>query len=371
MKASGPHNEPSDSLSVLHVLAELRFSGAEMMLLNSARAFEAAGIDFKIVSTGVQVGVLAPDFRGIGIVPAHLPFRKTPKFLWELVSQARKSDVCHVHTERASFWICAALRIAGVPVVRTIHSSFLFEGHLRHVRSLQRRTLAWLGVTFLSIGEEVAANERDRFGIGTTVVRNWASSQYAPAEREYRATVKKVVTIGNCAPAKNHDSLIRAIAILKDSGVPLEYVHVGSEDQQHLNERELAEDLRCIDAISFVGTQDPLPILHAADLFVMPSIREGFGLAALEAILAGTPALLSDAPGLREFKIIPGVQWTSTDAHGLSEALLRMIDRPAADRISDARSAAAEATRIFSAKRSIGQLVEIYRKSCAHQRSGA
>ncbi len=83
--------------------------------------------------------------------------------------------------------------------------------------------------------------------------------------------------------------------------------------------RQLGVTERC----SFLGSvDDPRSVLWAADIFVMPSIREGFSIAAIEAAACGLPLVLSDVPGLRDLKatMLDGI-WAPLEPIALSNAL--------------------------------------------------
>ena len=92
---------------------------------------------------------------------------------------------------------------------------------------------------------------------------------------------------------KGHDRVIAAIPQLVDSGHDVIYVVVGEgDDQQRLvalaNKSGVAHRVRFMGA---VGRQTLIDAYRAADLFLMPSTGEGFGIAFLEAMASGTPAI--------------------------------------------------------------------------------
>jgi phosphatidylinositol alpha-1,6-mannosyltransferase len=92
---------------------------------------------------------------------------------------------------------------------------------------------------------------------------------------------------------KGHDRVIAALPPLIAMGHDPVFVVVGEGDDQ-LRLRELAQKTGVVERVRFLGYVDPerLPDLYrAADLFVMPSTGEGFGIAFLEALASGTPAL--------------------------------------------------------------------------------
>jgi len=63
-------------------------------------------------------------------------------------------------------------------------------------------------------------------------------------------------------------------------------------------------------------------LLHAADVFVMPSSYEGSGIAAVEALATDTPVIVGDAPGLRDLHLLdPEVRLVPLDADAIADAI--------------------------------------------------
>jgi phosphatidyl-myo-inositol dimannoside synthase len=101
---------------------------------------------------------------------------------------------------------------------------------------------------------------------------------------------------------KGHDRVIAAIPQLVDRGHDVVYVVVGEgNDQQRLvalaNKRGVGDRVRFVGA---VGRETVIDAYRAADLFLMPSTGEGFGIAFLEAMASGTPALGLAVAGARD-----------------------------------------------------------------------
>jgi glycosyltransferase involved in cell wall biosynthesis len=319
-------------IRVLHVLDELRASGAEMMLSTAADLWQKHGIHCGVLSTGASAGPLASTLRSAGYEVHHLPFSKSARYFREYRTLVLSSSysVVHVHTERASFYFGAVARSAGAGAVRTVHSSFPFEGSLALRRALQRRLSRALGVAFVSIGQTVHTNESRRFSNPTETVSNWIDvSRFCPPSPAQRMEARRsldvphgaiaVATVGNCAPVKNHVGFLRALADTEDDRWI--WLHVGSETA-NCDERHLAADLGVAQSCRFLGLADPLTALHAADVFAMPSLYEGLGLATIEAIATGLPVLLTTVPGNRELgEYAARVIWAPTDVAGLTRSI--------------------------------------------------
>jgi glycosyltransferase involved in cell wall biosynthesis len=107
-----------------------------------------------------------------------------------------------------------------------------------------------------------------------------------------------LLNIGRLAAQKNQDVLIRALACL-----PQAHLVIAGSGPEHETFHELAVTLGVDDRLHMLGSlpdDDIADLYAAADLFVFPSTWETFGLAAVEAAMAGMPMVVGDIPALRE-----------------------------------------------------------------------
>lgn len=105
------------------------------------------------------------------------------------------------------------------------------------------------------------------------------------------------VALGRLAPQKGFTTLIAAWKKIKLPDWRLEIAGLGSEKESL--EKQI-KDCELTAAVSLVGRQESVSFLGRADLFIMPSLWEGLGLAALEAAAMGKPVIASRIDGLAE-----------------------------------------------------------------------
>jgi glycosyltransferase involved in cell wall biosynthesis len=305
---------------VLHILNDLRFSGAEVMLTQAAPYWHEAGLELAVLACGPEVGPYAPALEAAGYRIEHLPFRKSLRDMARLRKTLDRlhPDLIHVHSEGMAFFIALANQASiHRPTLRTVHSNFPFSGVLQQRKRLERALQRAWGTWHVAIGPSVAENEKIRFWNRCLTCPNWFDSfHYRPPTQEEVTQARAqwgipsgqiaLVTVGNCNATKNHEALLQALATgpLRDG--PWMYLHAGQEEPG-TPERSLAHALGLASQVRYLGAvQDIRSLLWAADLYVMPSLYEGFGNAALEAAGTGIPMLLPRVPGLRDFE---GYDW--------------------------------------------------------------
>jgi glycosyltransferase involved in cell wall biosynthesis len=360
-------------IKVLHVLNELKPSGAESMLLAAQQEFSTHNIVGEILSTGDQIGPYAVQLREAGYVIHHLPYRKSPFFFLSVFRLMREGyGAIHLHTQRGNFWfgLIARMAVAG-PVIRTIHSSFTFDGLVRIRTRWSRRMLQFCGVRHVAISESVRRVESSLYGISPLVVSNWYDSAHfiPPTADEKKAARTKfdipddafvIASVGNCATVKNHSAIIRALALLPKNQRLL-YLHLGQEDAT-CSEQNLASQLKLESNILFLGaTRDVRPALYAADIFVMPSLLEGFGIAAVEALGCGLPAIFTKVDGLRDFaSYYPNLVFCGTAAEEIAESLQQLISMRTENRMRLVQDHARISQENFGILKGVNGYVALY-----------
>lgn len=361
-------------MKVLHVLNELMASGAEVMMCRSAFFWRQEGVENEFLSTGEEIGPYAKDLEEAGYRIHHLPFKKDFRLFFTFFNLVREGryDIVHIHCERAAFYYGLTARMTGVRIMRTIHATFQFNGFLAVRRRVQRYMFRILGGGMVSVSPSVEKNELERLGNRTTLILNWYdNNRFRPPSDNERQEARNrygiredefgVVSVGNCAPVKNHRELLYALAMIK-AQLPLVYLHVGREEDGE-PERKLAKELGLVGRTRFLGyTRDILPVLFAADCFVMPSIREGFSVAALEALGIGLPAVLADVSGLRDLKGISGTFWVDPEFRSLADGIRQVAAFGPEERQTLRQRTPQEVGSSYGMERGVRAYVALYEK---------
>ncbi len=135
-----------------------------------------------------------------------------------------------------------------------------------------------------------------------------------------------LLSVGELNENKNHQVMIRALAKLNNSEIHYAIAGLGDKKDYLLN---LASELGVSKQVHLLGYRKDIPQLCAAtDVFCFPSIREGLGLAAVEAMASGLPVIAADNRGTNEFVITNknGYLCKYNDVDGFANAISKFTE---------------------------------------------
>ena len=168
---------------------------------------------------------------------------------------------------------------------------------------------------------------------------------------------KVLVHVSNFRPVKRARDVVEVFHRLRQEGLPVKLLLVG-DGPDRVPAQHLARELGVYEDVRFLGKQEPVEeILSIADVFLMPSGSETFGLAALEAMACGVPVVSSDIGGLPELVVEGecGFLCPLADIACFTDRARRLVkDDPLRERMAEA--ARARAAGVFN----LNQIVPLY-----------
>ncbi len=176
-----------------------------------------------------------------------------------------------------------------------------------------------------------------------------------------------ILYVGTLEPRKNLDTLIRAYAKLSHRD-RVKLVLVGGRGWQVRPLLALVEGLNLTQDILLPGFVDnvDLPLWYnAAEIFVYPSLYEGFGLPLLEAMACGVPVVASDTTSLPEAVGQEGILLPPTSADAWADALANLLENQTARRDLAARGQ--ERARQFTWTETARKTVAAYRQALGNE----
>ena len=309
------------------------------------------------------------------------------RILWEQFVQPievafRGFDVIH-HTDRSMPWLPT-----GIPSVSTIHDISYASFPETYTRgkviyneitariaaaradqiitaseSTKREVMRYLKVQEEKIRVVYDAVDNSFQPISATEVLEEARQRLGLPDRV-------ILYVGSFNPRKNLVTLIRAYAELKrTTDLPHKLVLVGPREWKSAPVFQTIRDLGLESEISLLGLIPDLELVHLynlADLFVFPSLHEGFGFPPLEALACGTPVVCSNSGSLPEVVGEAAIMVEPRDVEGLARAMERVLADPGL--AQQLRGKGLERAQLFSWEKTARETLKVYEEVCADSR---
>jgi glycosyltransferase involved in cell wall biosynthesis len=226
----------------------------------------------------------------------------------------------------------------------------------------------------LTISEATKADLIRRYGVPTEkisiaypgVEARFHPQPDPPAEAALRARLglpdaPLALTVGTLQPRKNHVTLVEAFARVADA-THVALVIAGGEGWAYDEVKKRVAEAGLEEQVHFVGfvPDDDLPALYRlADVFVYPSLYEGFGLPVLEAMASGVPVVTSDQSSMPEVTgLDAGLLVDPTSPDEIARAILSLFGD--SQRAADLRERGLARARAFTWQRTAQAVWGVY-----------
>ena len=357
---------------VLHVHKITGVGGSERHLLTLLPALRELGVDARFLGLDVE-GSDAPRFYA-ALDAAGVPYRSVrctidvnPRMAADVVRAVRteRPDLLHTHLVHADLYGAAAATMLRVPIVSSRHNDDRYLlGPFRHVD----RTFARPARRIIAISDAVH-RFLVRAGLPPEKILTIhygldelpdAPSEIQPAELGIDDGVPVALAIGRLTAQKDHPTLLRAFAQVRErhSAAVLVILGIGPLEA---DTRRLVSELQLDDAVLLPGRLEIRDWLERADVFVHTSRWEGFGLVLLEAMLAALPIVATRVSAVPEVVAdgVTGFLFEPGDDAGIAKAMGDLLDDPARARAIGA-AGLARARAEFSVERMAARTAAVY-----------
>ncbi len=324
-------------MRILHVVSALDGAGVPNMVMSYLEELGVQAGEVSFVVHGSTVGRQEAHVVGLGATVHHVTPRRQSllcnlRETWTLV-RSGEYDVVHSHLNFSSVFPLTVAWIAGVPI-RIAHAHGSFEP-----KDVIQRAWHWFSRLILSAvaTDYFACSETSGkwlFGSGwrSERARSYLMRNALNLER-FRASAAVVpkcvpmlpqgalvlVTVGRLSPEKNHMFLLRVAQLLREAGTRFRLLLVGEGPLLDSLSEEI-DDLELNEEVVLVGYRSDVAFwLSLADVFLLPSIREGLPVSLIEAQAMGIPSIASkgvtdevDVTGTIEFVDLDAKEWADT-----------------------------------------------------------
>ncbi len=295
-----------------------------------------------------------------------------------LFLKKEKYDIIHCHTSKGGFIGRLAAKLAGARIIIYSPHGDIFEGYFCKLVTDFFVLLEKFAARFTDKIINLSKIEIERFlehGIGTKQqlkhIYNGIDIKYY--ERTTASNLKKreefslskddfvCATVGRLVPVKGHTYLIKAIQKVVNVIPKAKFLFVGDGELKS----ELSEEIKSLglqENIFLLGARrDIATILSSVDIFLLPSINEGFGMVLIEAMAAKKPVIATNVGGIPEIVIDgkTGILVPPKNTEGFSSAIIKLYNNPELSRRMGL-AGYRRAKNIFNIETTVRELENLY-----------
>ncbi len=325
-------------MKIVQIVNSLSAGGAERLVLDLHSQYLAMGHDSYVIGLSGKRALSGDD--GLWCTgcssPYHYSIASRLKVLFRSEPFA-DAEIVHVHLFPALLRVPPAL-------MRTGWNGVLIASE--HSTSNRRRKALWGSfadnytyryyrkiVCVSGAVKESLVSWKPALSPKTVVIPNGARlSLFKPPERTSFHNPPVVLSVGRLVPAKNYETALRAVSLLSGGDRPFIKWLIAGDGSLREELEQRSKNLSLEEVVTFLGSRDDIPdLMRKADIFLIPSLWEGFGIAAVEAMASGLPLIAGDVPGLREIAgINTGLLVNPSSVEEISRALSALLEDEAA-----------------------------------------
>lgn len=375
----------------------LVYGGPSQMVLGFSAALAAKGVEVTVLTTDSNGDIGQPPLD----VPLNQPvmqdgyqiryFRCFPfrryKFSFNLLRwlywHAHEFDLAHIHalfspvsTAAAAIarWRCLPYILRPLGTLDPADLQKKKQLKRLYVTLFERANLA--GAAALHFTSQIEAKISERFGVATKdlIIPLGVSLPPEPAGEVLSfPPYPKVLFMSRIEPKKGLDILLPALEILLNENIEFHFILAGSNPQNYEYEKQIKERIkasplaRCTTITGFVSGELKASLLRQADVFVLPSYYENFGIAVAEAMAAGIPVIISERVYIWEEVQEAEAGWVSKTEIQMLASLLREALQNPAERKRRGLKAREYALKYYSWEAIASRAIEAYQQILANQ----
>ena len=307
-------------MRILHMIDLLTTGGAQKLLVTFGHEAKRCGVDTDIVCLNSEANsTVGRELQTMGLPVTYFPaphLMDIPR-MWKVGRYLRRNrpDVMQTHLLYANVVGGLTGAAAGIPVIATLHTTGPEAWHSALRSWMEAQVLKRLDRRIVAIGYKTAEAHQPRVGrkkidVIPNAVRlpvQLTASERAAVRRDLmRQAAAKwlLISVGDFAPRKAFDDLLRAFARLKPR-CPQAVLALAGDGELRAELEALSRSLGLEDSVHFLGNRTDVPrLLAASDMFLCSSVAEGMPLAVMEAMMAGLP-IVSTSAGDLEYMLQP------------------------------------------------------------------
>lgn len=324
-------------LKILHLIDNLTFGGAQRLLIDILPSMQELGVESDLLTLKKTGSPFEKELqqKGVNIYNTGLRSEYSPRQVLRIAAFTKERnnqyDLVHSHLFPAQYWLVLSglFRKADFPLLTTEHNTHNSRRGKPYFKFIEKYVYQKYD-RIICISEPAKTNllkwlpelENKTLVIPNGVdIKRFSTAQSYPAinvAKGIKDTDKIILMVASMTRQKDHATVIRAANLLPES---YHFCFAGDGPQKaDLTDQAAASGLS--GRIHFLGLRNDVErLIKTADLFVLSSQWEGFGLVAVEAMAGGIPVIASDVPGLAEVVKGAGLLFEPANEKQLAESI--------------------------------------------------
>lgn len=297
----------SSPLRILHVVTHMNRGGLETMLMNYYRKIDRSKVQFDFLTHRSDPKDYDEEIISMGGKIFHLPVLnpisiKYRKSLDKFFDDHKEYDIVHSHLDCMSYYPLSSAKKAGVKTLIAHSHNADQEKNLKYIiKQNSKNKIPSVATHYFACG--IKAGEFLFNGAEYKVINNAIDASKFRFKDEMRYEVRKKLSItnetvighvGRFNIQKNHKFLIKVFCEFLKAEPNSILLLIGVGELKADIEKQVKQ-LGIISNVRFLGLRDDIPsLMQGMDVFLFPSLFEGFPLTLVEAQASGLPCIVSD-----------------------------------------------------------------------------
>jgi len=295
------------------------------------------------------------------------------------IPQLSKYDMVHVIAPISFFQMFLLDWLWGTPIIFTTHGPSLFQEfrifskawlYINLLEDLSQKLMMKIAKKTITISREVQRRVLNRYGMAPEVIYHGVNQQHFRFNDDHRDAIRKSLGIGEeeylalfVGPLWKHKdilTLIEAIPKVLENNRKVKFLIIGrGSDYKRMMQK--IDNLNINDyVITLEYVEDVAPYYSAADIFVMPSVKEEFGLVYVEAMACGLPVIAVNGHVVPEVVGDAGLLFEPRNSDDLADKIIELINNK--ELYEKLKRKGLERAKRFTWEKAAKQYYEIYKE---------
>lgn len=308
---------------VLHLIGHLKMGGAETLITEYALKINKENFEIIIVTTSRSTNSINEmKLKDHGIKVIYMgdrdifpnPNNKFKKIinimnrfkLFAKIVNQEKPNIIHTHLRTIPYILPIKTKKKGIKLFYTVHSEVEVIFNKYYLKLLMKYCISKKGMIPIALHNRMQSEVNSFFNTDSCIVlpngidmKRFRNVEINRQKLLNSLNIKKdafiIGHIGRFAEVKNHKFLVNLFVAVKKECSDAHLILIGEGELKERVQRQVF-NLGIQDSVSFLGERSDIPeLLNIMDVFVFPSIHEGFGNVLIEAQTAGVRCVVSDS----------------------------------------------------------------------------